>query len=212
MKTLIIYLLLFVSVVSFGQHAVKIINNINPSDKNYSDLQFLDSLLMNKSIVLLGEDSHYDGSTSLAKVRLIKYLHEKLGFNILIDEVNIYEAYRAMADVKQNKDSLTGAMAVLTEIFPFQIAEHNYSLAKYIDSTIKQKNELNYYGFDIVPSSPYSLAFPSEVMEVIERYSNGNEQQELTKCWKDFFDIGKIISIKWGSGKKVRSSSSRIME
>jgi erythromycin esterase len=64
------------------QHA-KEINTTAPDFKGFS---FLDTMLQNKRIVLLGESSHGTEEYSQTKLQLIQYLHEKLGFKVLLFE------------------------------------------------------------------------------------------------------------------------------
>ena len=52
----------------------------------FKGLVFLDTLLINKRIVLLGESSHGTEEYSEAKLQLIQYLHQKLGFNVILFE------------------------------------------------------------------------------------------------------------------------------
>lgn len=49
-------------------------------------LQFLDTVLKDKRIVLLGESSHGTEEYSQLKFQLIRYLHEKLGYKVLLFE------------------------------------------------------------------------------------------------------------------------------
>lgn len=51
-----------------------------------NDFSFLDSLLKDARIVMLGESSHGTEEFSLVKKQLIKYLHENLGYNVLLFE------------------------------------------------------------------------------------------------------------------------------
>lgn len=67
------------------------IRTIDPVDTNYHDLQFLKEKLKDVDIVMLGEQQHGDGSTFLAKSRLIKYLHQELNFDVLLFESGIYD-------------------------------------------------------------------------------------------------------------------------
>lgn len=64
------------------QHA-KEINTTAPDFKGFS---FLDTMLQNKRIILLGESSHGTEEYSATKLQLIQYLHEKLGFEVLLFE------------------------------------------------------------------------------------------------------------------------------
>ena len=45
--------------------------------EDFEDLGFLDQLLFNKSIVLMGEVAHGIAEQNRIRVRLIKYLHQK---------------------------------------------------------------------------------------------------------------------------------------
>ena len=66
------------------------INTIEPDSTNYADLQPIGDAIGNDRLVLLGEQDHGDAPTFLAKTRLIKYLHEKKGFNVLAFESDFF--------------------------------------------------------------------------------------------------------------------------
>ena len=55
------------------------------------DLSFLKEELDGKSIVLLGESLHTDGTTFSSKIEIIKYLCDTLGFNTLLFEAGLYD-------------------------------------------------------------------------------------------------------------------------
>lgn len=62
------------------------ISSISSADTNFDDLLFLADILQDKRVVILGETGHRDGLAFKAKVRLIKYLHEELGYNLIAFE------------------------------------------------------------------------------------------------------------------------------
>ncbi|NUQ81457.1 MAG: erythromycin esterase family protein [Bacteroidetes bacterium] len=75
------------------------IRSIDPTDDDFSDLQPVKDILKDKSIVLLGEQSHGDGATFQAKIRLIRFLHREMGFSALVMESGLADcelAERAM--------------------------------------------------------------------------------------------------------------------
>ena len=52
----------------------------------YKDLAMLKPLLHDKRIVFLGESSHGVAEFNLAKTRLIQFLHQEMGYNVLAFE------------------------------------------------------------------------------------------------------------------------------
>jgi erythromycin esterase len=71
--------------------AVTKINSIEFKFGDNRDLKILDSLLINKRIVFLGEAAHGDGNTLKLKARVINYLTNNLDYSVLLLEENLYE-------------------------------------------------------------------------------------------------------------------------
>jgi erythromycin esterase len=106
----------FVVVQLPAQRLIKdyVINNTNqvltidPDAIDYSDLESFGNAIGNAKIVMLGEQGHGDAATFLAKSRLIKYLHEKKGFNVLAFESDFWgltEGWEKTAKNKRDIDS-----------------------------------------------------------------------------------------------------------
>ena len=66
------------------------IASIQPDLVEFSDLDAVGAAIGDARIVMLGEQDHGDGATFLAKTRLIKYLHEEKGFNVLAFEADFF--------------------------------------------------------------------------------------------------------------------------
>jgi erythromycin esterase-like protein len=49
---------------------------------------------------LLGEPSHGDGGAMQMKTRLVKYLHEQKGFDVLLFEADLYAIMFSLTNVK----------------------------------------------------------------------------------------------------------------
>ena len=67
------------------------IRSVDPADGDFRDLEPLRKSLRGVRVVLLGETDHGDGTTFLAKTRMIRFLHERMGFDVLVFESSLYE-------------------------------------------------------------------------------------------------------------------------
>ena len=97
------------------EHAIAI-RSLDPNDDDFSDLEFLRGHLRGVRVVLLGEENHGGGSTFRAKTRLIRFLHQEMGFNVLAFESEIFataEAWRALQSGAEPREAFArGAAAV----------------------------------------------------------------------------------------------------
>lgn len=71
------------------QNAIDLTN----SDSAY-DFCKLDSVFATKKILMLGETTHFDGSTVIAKSEIIKYLNQKFGYDVILFEAGFYDMER----------------------------------------------------------------------------------------------------------------------
>lgn len=77
-----------------AQNAARI-ESVDLSASDLSDLEPLRRALSGVRVVMLGEQTHGDGTTFLAKTRLIRFLHERMGFNVLAFESGLYDCAKA---------------------------------------------------------------------------------------------------------------------
>src|SRR5258707_321593 len=71
-------------------HAVKL-HSLDTADAEFTDLAPLRTTLKGVRVVLLGEQDHGDGTTLAGKIRLIRFLHEQMGFDVLAFESGFYD-------------------------------------------------------------------------------------------------------------------------
>lgn len=86
------------------EHAIAV-RSIDPADQDFTDLDGLRSKLAGVRIVLLGEATHGDGATFLAKTRLVEFLHREMGFDALIFESGFYDCWKAADMLTRGADA-----------------------------------------------------------------------------------------------------------
>ena len=122
------------------------IRSISPEDRDFSDLEPLRVAIGARRIVMLGEESHGDGATFLAKARLVEYLHERMGFNVLAFESGFYDVHRAWQDMTSGVDPMqairSGIFGVWTNVRQTQ------ALWRYIASKSRTSHPLVLAGID----------------------------------------------------------------
>jgi len=184
-KVLFIGVLFLAGYYSSGAQERKfIVNNvvtINPGVLQDSDLNFIEKIVKDKRIILLGEETHFDGAALLAKQRLIKYLYH-LGFHNLCLEYNFFETEKAFQEIIDKKDSAIGALAYLTDRFPDIVSEEMEALSKTMDQS---KGKLKIFGLDVIPGSIYFNAFYSEFEEYVKRFID-YDKSKIKSCFEEF--------------------------
>lgn len=107
-------------------------------DYSNDDFSKLDSILGDKKIIMLGESTHYDGSTFTTKSKLIKYLHKKFGYDVILFEAGLYDMARLSNSESRIKPT--------NFLYPFwSDVEETNELWSYLD---KHKS-ISLAGFDI---------------------------------------------------------------
>lgn len=113
-------------------------------DRDFADLAFLRQELAGKRIVQLGESSHGSREFNQIKVRLVKYMHQELGYNVLAFESSLIgcqlqdQEYLARRSVVPRQACVFGVWATqeVDELF------------RYIQSTQASSRPLRLAGFD----------------------------------------------------------------
>src|SRR5262249_30230837 len=81
--------------VAWLKKHVVALRSIDPTDEDFADLEPIRKAIGEARIVFLSEQSHGDGATFHARTRLIKFLHQKCGFDVLAFESGLYDCRKA---------------------------------------------------------------------------------------------------------------------
>ena len=140
---------------------------IDPANENYTDLLELKKYIGDSRIVLLGEQSHGDGTTFSTKVRLIKFFHEKMGFEVLAFENGFMECSLAWDQIKKGSSVES---SLKNTIYPLWSRTQEFApLYPYIEKKVRSASPLIVTGFD--PQLPnIAKTTRSEILREFDAY------------------------------------------
>ncbi|MCE7993248.1 MAG: erythromycin esterase family protein [Roseivirga sp.] len=194
---------------AFLEGHVRPIASIEPAYAGMEDLDFLKSELEGVSIVMLGEQSHGDGASFLAKTRLIKYLHEELNFDVLVFESGLVDGDRVWQAIEAGADSLgifdLGIFPVWTQ------SKQVEPLMQYVLDQAKMDSPLILAGFDIQPTGsamPMNQRF-AELKTFLNSQVGGFDEKDYPVFFKLIADPRKAMMQKPDAVEK-RSFASEI--
>lgn len=110
--------------------------------ENYDDLKCFDQYISSVKIIQLGESNHGSKEYNLIKVRLVKYLHEVHGFNVIAFESGFFDCSYANNRI----NGITITEAINTSIFGIWQTEEVLDLFHFIKFNTDYK--LNLAGID----------------------------------------------------------------
>jgi erythromycin esterase len=187
------------------QENVYKINSISSQDQ--TDLSSLAKAIGNARVVLLGEQDHGDATTFEAKTKIIEYLHEHLGFDVLAFESDFFALNGAWKGVKSSDD-----LSKLIEGNLFQIwsrCQQFSGLKQYLLNSYQNGKPLQVTGFDVQLHGKYSQVHFSKwfvdflrerkLLQVVEKAPNANFVQMLDSivyCSKKQTSVSDTSALK----------------
>lgn len=160
------------------------------TSNDYKDLEFLKPILKDKTVVSLGENFHRVAEYSSMKTRIIKYLHENLGYDVVAFESGIGEC----AAVSQDANLLTPKAMMENSIFPIWHSKETLELFNYIKSQSKTEKPLYLAGYDMQPTSLY---FSNFMFKLIYQFDKEYAKEYATFETSYIPDVYSVIN-KYG--------------
>jgi len=141
---------------------------LNSTIEFTSDLESFESLsgwresLKGVEIIALGENTHGLGEVFAAKTELVKFLHQELGFDLVLFESGYGDA--ALAWEQLDSLSTKEFTSVFTSNFYYR-SEEIESLVSYAKS---QNGELKIQGFDCQPQQDHLIKRMTEIVQPLD--------------------------------------------
>ena len=86
-----------------AQHAIPM-RSLASDDDDFTDLRPLREAIGDARVVLLGEESHASGTTIRANSRLIRFLHQEMGFDVIAFESGLYDMWKVWQLIQAGHD------------------------------------------------------------------------------------------------------------
>jgi erythromycin esterase len=122
------------------------IRSLDPTDETYDDLEPLASAIGPARLVLLGESSHGAGSDFKAKVRLIKFLCQRMDFDVIVWESGFHAMDQVNAALRSTGDPVAAAKRGIFTIW--SDTREVEPLFKWVQSSWLSRRPIEMAGFD----------------------------------------------------------------
>ena len=189
------------------------LGGIDFSDDDFTDLEPLGDAIGSARLVMLGEPSHGAGSAFAAKARIVKFLHQRRGFDLLIWESGFYDVCLTEAGMRSADDGVAAARRGIFSLWSdaaqvkplFEFAKASQATLRPLDMAgfdlqvtadgVLQRFETNLRGFASALREPTirrrAVALADQVTAVrahlfASRFSNASDLRTLVAAAEGF--------------------------
>ncbi|HEX8671094.1 MAG TPA: erythromycin esterase family protein [Longimicrobium sp.] len=113
---------------------------------DFSDLEPLRAAIGSSRIVMLGEETHGDGTAFLAKARIVAFLHQRMGFDVLAWESGIYDVHEVWDHVRAGEGVIAASRRGVFGVW--SRSEQVLPTLDYVAGTVGTARPLEMAGFD----------------------------------------------------------------
>lgn len=174
------------------------VKSIDPADTSFADLAGLQRAIGNARVVLLGEQTHGEGGTFLAKTRLIRFLHQQMGFDVLAFESGFYDCTRIWENTRNGgafANEIKGSL-----FYMYANSKQMQPLFSYIQAGVKGPNPLTVTGFESQHSGAKAIG---ELFTDFEHFLKTFHAASIDASWELF----KKASIATFKSREYRPSA-----
>ncbi|GAB2964401.1 hypothetical protein GCM10027048_37310 [Hymenobacter coalescens] len=138
---------------------VQPVRTISPTDPDFRDLAFLQREIGAARVVMLGEPTHGEGNVFEAKIRLVRFLQQRMGFTTVAFESGFYELDRGQRAIEAG---VLVPEAVAGGVFPVWTSTREFQALL----PLLGRGGLRVAGFDNQLTGPYQ----DELLEELEAF------------------------------------------
>lgn len=138
-------------------HAVR---SINPADTDFRDLEFLKAEIGPARVVMLGEPTHGEGNVFEAKIRLLRFLREQMGFTTVAFESGFYDLHKAQQALEAGRPAQE---AIGSSVFDIWTGAQEFQAIL----PLLGKDGLRVAGFDPQLSNDYGADLVDDLREFL---------------------------------------------
>jgi erythromycin esterase len=165
------------------------------TSRSHDDLRFLEGVLAGKRVVQLGESSHGVREFNQARVRLIRYLHEEQGFDVIAFESGLFECWRASGNAGEADPLVTMRSCVFGVWHTAEVLE----LFEYIRETRGTSRPLILAGIDVQMSSSVAPQSSQEFLQQVVGARDAEYGRRLAALERDYrAELGAL----WRAGAR----------
>jgi erythromycin esterase len=160
-----------------ASHAVAI-RSIDPNDEDFSDLEPLAAAIGSARVVQLGEPSHGAGSSFAAKARLIKFLHRRLGFDVIAWESGFYDVRLSQRAMRAGENAVSAAQRGILAVW--SNAAEARPLFEYVSASQSTARPIDMAGIDLqISAGGTEQAFVAELRAFAARLADAVRRQQI---------------------------------
>ena len=124
--------------------APQVVHRIQPGADDFSDLAALGEAVGDRRIVMLDELTHGEGNVFALKARIVRYLHQERGFDVLVLESGMFDVAR----IWQQQERPIRELAPGNIFYMYANSEEVWPLFDYVDAMRQTSTPLALAGFD----------------------------------------------------------------